>query len=322
MRASLHQNILITHPINIRYFTGVQVSSGFLLCMPRSMQFFVDSRYREEARDTAKKNVQVRGCDELEPILNRLKSCAFEAEHVSVALLHVWKKRFTKVQFRPSLGIAEEIRRCKKANEIRCLKKAEIITEQILQRIPVALRMLPTEQELAWKMRVSAEELGAERFSFDPIVAFGRNTSRPHHHPTDRRLKKGDLVQIDMGIVVSGYCSDRSMVYFTEQKTHDQQKAFMAVCEAHDAAVACAKRGVLNQELDRVARDILKTYGMEEAFTHALGHGIGLEVHEGITISAHAPAKKLLKGEVITIEPGVYFPGRFGMRVESMVYVQ
>src|SRR3989344_3482132 len=158
MRASLHQNILITHPINIRYFTGVQVSSGFLLCMPRSMQFFVDSRYREEARDTAKKNVQLR----------------------------------------PSLGIAEEIRRCKKANEIHCLKKAEIITEQILQRIPVALRMLPTEQELAWKMRVSAEELGAERFSFDPIVAFGRNTSRPHHHPTDRRLKKGDLVQIYM----------------------------------------------------------------------------------------------------------------------------
>lgn len=166
-----------------------------------------------------------------------------------------------------------------------------------------------------------AHELGAEGMAFPSIVAFGKNSSRPHHHPTSQKLKKGDLVQIDIGAKYNNYCSDRSVVFFTKKPTPVQQKAFSAVYEAKEKAKRAVKKGASTQTLDRIARDVLKKYGMEDAFTHSLGHGVGLDIHEGVTLSSRAPDKKLLKGEVITIEPGVYFEGKFGIRLEDMVIV-
>ncbi|PIR52296.1 hypothetical protein COU77_01175 [Candidatus Peregrinibacteria bacterium CG10_big_fil_rev_8_21_14_0_10_49_16] len=153
-------------------------------------------------------------------------------------------------------------------------------------------------------------------------MAFGKHTSHPHHHLTALRLKKGDIVQIDMGVRVDGYCSDLSRVFFTKRKTTEQERVHGVLMRAHDNAVQAALSGRTNHELDRIARALLAQEGIEQAFTHALGHGVGLDVHEGITISSHAPKQKLLQNEVIAIEPGVYFPGKWGMRIESMVYVK
>lgn len=202
------------------------------------------------------------------------------------------------------------------------MRRAERITEALLQRVPAALRARSTERELAWKLQCWARGLGADALAFDPIVAFGAHTSRPHHHPTDRRLRGGDLVQIDVGARFRGYCADRSAVYFTGEPTEEQAKAHAALTEALAAAKAAAKAGNTNRALDRLARRVLRRHGFDKEFCHALGHGVGLEVHEGITLSAKAPLARMLRHEVLAIEPGLYFPGKFGMRLEEMVYVR
>ena len=209
----------------------------------------------------------------------------------------------------------------KNKNEIRWIRQAESITEEILSRIPRVLRRFPTERELAHMLDLWARDFGADGLSFDPIVAFGNHTSCPHHRPTDRRLQEGHIVQIDVGARYHGYCADRSKVFFTSVPTKKQEYVLNAVREAKDAAKAFAKEGVTNHELDRLARNILKSYKLNKYFVHSLGHGVGLDIHEGINISQKSPEQKLLKGEVITIEPGVYFPGKFGMRLEDMVFI-
>jgi Xaa-Pro aminopeptidase len=167
-----------------------------------------------------------------------------------------------------------------------------------------------------------ALELGADGLAFDPIVAFGTHTSSPHHHPTSRALQKGHLVQIDVGAKVKGYCGDMSEVYFTAKPTALQKKVYDTLTEAKNKAMRSVKAGVTTHALDRIARDVLKRDGFDAYFTHALGHGVGLDIHEGVTLSQKAPAQTLLAGEVITIEPGVYFDGKWGMRVEDMIVVQ
>jgi Xaa-Pro aminopeptidase len=158
--------------------------------------------------------------------------------------------------------------------------------------------------------------------AFETIVAFGENTSKPHHHPTERKLKKGDIVQIDMGVKINGYCSDYSDVYFTSPATPEQKIALSALKKAAKTAKKLVKEGISNRLLDQTARRILKTYGYDKEFSHALGHGVGLEIHEGVTLSSKAPVMKLKKNEVITIEPGLYFEGKWGMRVEETVVVE
>jgi Xaa-Pro aminopeptidase len=157
--------------------------------------------------------------------------------------------------------------------------------------------------------------------AFPTIVGFGENTAFPHHHPTTRRLKRGDIVQIDLGVKAGGYCSDYSRVFFTAKPTAEQRKALLALKRAKAAAEQLIRVGMENRVLDLKAREVLASFGIEKAFTHALGHGVGLEIHEGLSISKKAKRKKLLKNEVITIEPGVYFPGKWGMRVEDTIVV-
>jgi Xaa-Pro aminopeptidase len=202
------------------------------------------------------------------------------------------------------------------------MRRAERMTQELLRRVPTALRRNVTEKALAWKLAQWAQELGADRLAFDPIVAFGTHTSRPHHQPTTRALQKGHLVQIDVGAVYRGYCADMSRVFFTAKPTAEQERAYRAVMEAKETAQAAIRAGVSTKELDQQARGVLRSYGMEAAFTHALGHGLGLEVHEGVTVSSHAPLRTLVPGEVITVEPGVYFPGKFGIRIEDMAVVE
>lgn len=191
----------------------------------------------------------------------------------------------------------------------------------MMDRIPSVLKGSITEKQLAEKLRQWAVELGADGLSFDPIVAFGTNSSSPHHHPSSRKLSKGHVVQIDIGARVNGYCADQSCVFFTAKKTPLQKRVFAAVSEAKSASINAIKVGVTNHKLDQIARDILKEENLEQYFTHSLGHGVGLDIHEGVSLSLKAKKTKLLKGEIITIEPGVYIPEKFGMRLEEEIIV-
>lgn len=314
--------MLISDLTNIRYLTGLSVSSGLLLALPRGYLLFVDARYGEAASRLARSGVVVRPIDFIERYLLSVRVCAIEERQVTVARMRLWKRKFKSTKFVRSDGIVEGFRRTKDTQELTYIRRAQRITQELLRRVPAALRKGISERSLAWSLGAWGHELGADSLSFPPIVAFGTHTSRPHHEPTARTLRKGHIVQIDVGAVYKGYCADMSRVFFTSALTPIQEKAFRAVSEAKDAALAKAKNGASTQELDRLARSVLRTYGVEKAFTHSLGHGVGLAVHEGVTLSERAADAVLLPGEVITVEPGVYFPGQFGMRVEDMVIVR
>jgi Xaa-Pro aminopeptidase len=304
-------NFLVTDLTNIRYLTGIAVSAGCVLVTPRRYILFVDSRYRESAEKTVRGGVFVRDPLDLPKMLQEAKICGFESEDISVARRASWKKKFPRVKFLEKEGIVQEFRRTKEDHELQAMRKAERITRELLRRIPAVLRHSLSELELSRKLLIWALELGADGMAFDSIVGFGTHTSIPHHHPTSRMLKKGHVVQIDLGAKVRGYCSDASEVFFTTRPTPLQERIYGTLVDAQKAALKLIKPGVSNRTLDRAARAVLDNEGLDPYFTHALGHGVGLDIHEGVSISSKAPEQKLLKNEVITVEPGVYFEGCF-----------
>jgi len=322
LQAAKTNALLVTNLTNIRYLTGITTSYGFVLVRPRQITLYVDDRYIEMAQKKAYKNIAVRNVSLLAPALKRLKECGCEADKVTLSQMRNWKRKYKNTKFVQTVGIIEKFRLQKGPEELRLFRKAQSITHVMMEKVPKALKEGITELELAEKLRSWALKLGADGLSFDPIVAFGSNSSSPHHSPTSRALKVGHIVQIDVGAQYRGYCADQSQVFFTADPTKKQLKAFEAVLRAKDAAIACVQVGATNHELDRIATDVLADYGMADAFTHALGHGVGLDIHEGSSISSHGKKTQLLPGEIITIEPGVYFPGSFGIRLEEEVIVR
>lgn len=314
------KGILITHPVHVRYLTGLPLDDARLLILPRRIILYVSVLDRQPAEGIAQ-GIALRDTSRLATDMALLRSCAFESEYVTVSRLFLWKRRCMHTKFVRFSGLLEECRRSKDPDELRCIRRAERITRELLRRIPAALRTSISEEELARRLKIWALELGADGMAFPPIVGFGPSTGTPHHRPGSRRLKKGDIVQIDVGAKFGGYCSDASDVFFTSRPTSDQQRIYGAVSEAQQAALKAVRPGVTNRALDLKARSILKREGIEDAFCHSLGHGVGLDIHEGVSLSHKAKEMKLLKNEVITIEPGVYFPGKWGMRVEKIVIV-
>ena len=322
IRNSIHtEAFLVSHPANIRYLTGVNTDGGFLLITLHACTLFVYALEYEYAKTNALKGVRVREMSALQSALRNVRSCGFESDSITVSLLMNWKQKFKNTKFVRHRGIVEECRRRKSVQELKNIERALVITQELLSRVPGVLKKLPTEKELAWMLENWARDMGADKMAFDPIVAFGAHTSRPHHHPTGKKLKPNDLVQLDVGVRYRGYCSDRSEIYFMGKPSSLQQRVYESVLEAKDAAKTAVKPGITTHELDRIARKVLREHGFEKYFCHGLGHGVGLEIHEGVSISSKGPDTPLLKNEVITIEPGVYIPGKFGIRLEDMVFV-
>ncbi len=312
---------LVTNLTNIRYLTGLPVSAGVILALPRRYVLFVDSRYRDMA-ERISGSMSVKDVSELPEMMKDVRECGFESEDVTVLRKSSWRKKFPKTTFVPTVGVLQDFRRQKDPTELLHLRRAHRMTKELLRRVPSLLRRSITEERLARQLLLWALELGADGLSFDPIVAFGTHTACPHHRPTSRLLQKGHLVQIDVGVKYRGYCADMSEVYFTVKPTKTQDQVYRTLCLAKSRATNAVKIGASTHELDKIARGILTKAGIEQYCTHSLGHGVGLDIHEGPSLSQKAKDLALLKHEVITIEPGAYFPGKFGMRVEDMVYVE
>lgn len=311
---------LVFHPVQIGYLTGFCPSYGFVLVTKSGYSLFLDDRYYEAASGNGVKGVRVLPIVKLESAMKRVKQCGFEGTIITVEQLRTWKKKFPGVKFVSKPHVIEEFRRQKSPEEIRSLKRADAITKKMLTNAEAALKPGITERALAWKLQQWAVEFGAEGVSFDPIVAFGPHTSRPHHQATNRKLKKRDIVQIDCGARSKGYCGDCSRVFFVGTPTNEQKRVYDAVAHAKKTAERLVRAGVSAQKIDEAARAVLRSYDLENHFTHALGHGVGLDIHEGVTVSIKSK-DTLRKNEVITIEPGVYLPGKFGIRLEDIVVV-
>ncbi len=309
--------LLVTDPIHIKYLLGKEADGGLLLVLPKRYVYFTHLPFLTYPAKLIERGIEVKPMDAFEKMMRTLDACGYEADEVSVTRFAGWKKKFKSVTFVRTAGVIQEYRRSKDDDELRLIRRAKKITRELLRRVPGSLRTSITEQKLARQLQMWALELGAEGMAFPTIVAFGSNTAHVHHMPTTRVLKKGHLVQIDVGAKFDGYCSDASQVFFTAAPTREERRVYEALNEAARAAERLAKPGASTRALDEAARAVLRREHLEEKFCHSLGHGVGLEIHEGVSLSSRAPDQKILKREVITIEPGVYFPGKFGMRVED-----
>ncbi len=314
---------LLTSPENIRYLSGFTGTKAVILKLPKKNYFFTDSRYFEEARKTIPRDFQLEIYKKGEfkeswkKILkrHRIREIHFEPDHLTYSALKYWRKLSRPTRLKP--GKLSQFRAIKTQQEIRLLKQSQRINEQVFCTIKKLLKKGVSEKEIAWRIRTIAHDLKAEDLAFEPIVAFGKGTATPHHRNTNRKLKKGDIILIDMGIKYRGYCSDMTRTLFTATPTPEQAKVYETVLTAQKNAISRIRPGITGHKAWRLAADVISRANYEDYFTHGLGHGIGLNIHESPSL-AEKSRDKLQEGMVMTIEPGIYLPNKFGIRIEDI----
>lgn len=324
--------LLVTNKYNLEYLLSFTGSNGFMLILKEKSYFFTDGRYETMAKKLLEKAKFVRKCEFVlidenfklkwgEIIAkHRISSLQFEPEDLTVKKLDYFKSiSGKKVKFIVTdYFIARNYREIKGKSEIANIKIAQKIIEQVFDTVKAQLQIGKTELDIAWEIKALCQKFGADDISFEPIVAFNSNSAMPHHKNTDKKLKKGDIIMIDCGARYKGYCSDMTRMIFTAQPNKKQETVYNAVLEAQELAIKSIKAQIKASKPDLVARAYLKRQGLNKFFTHSLGHGVGLEVHDP-TISLSKNSKTVLKeGMVVTIEPGVYLEGEFGVRIEDM----
>ena len=327
---------LITHLPNIRYLCGFTGSAGVLTSARGHWAFFTDGRYTEQAKK------QVKGAEVLVDSLPALTRAAqwlaselkrsrtvsrigVEAEHITIAMqsrVHQEMRRLiptSKFRLVKTTEAVEEFRTRKDSAEIAETKKAINLASGIFPRVMKSIRPENNENDLAAELEYLARRAGAERMSFETIVAAGSHSAMPHARPTRSRIGNGFVV-LDYGVILAGYCSDMTRTVYVGNAPKLAKAMYAAVLESQVAGISAVRAGVQAQEVDAAARNVLKQHKLDQYFTHSLGHGVGLEIHESPRL-AKGQKQTLEAGMIVTIEPGVYIPGRGGVRIEDMVLV-
>lgn len=319
--------LFISDPINVRYLTGFTGSRGMILITKRNAYFFTDFRYIEYAKKIVPKEFKIIQLDkkwkkDWPRLLKKLRitSIGFEEDFLTVSRLSGLKKISKGVKFKKAGGIIEQIRQIKSEKELRLTKKSQEINEKILKNVKGILKKGISEKDIEWFILSKTREYGCEEPAFNPIVAFGNNSSIPHHQNGDRKLKKGDVILIDMGVKYQGYCSDMTRTFFTKPPSRLQIKVYETVLAAQKAAIAEVKNKASIFAVNKAARNIIDKAGYTENFQHGLGHGTGLNIHELPNLGAEKDAK-LQQNMITTIEPGIYIEKDFGVRIEDMVII-
>lgn len=319
---------LVLSPANISYLTQSRSRDSFLLVTSRKNFYFTDSRYLEEARATLR-DFEVVAIDDrgLDAEIKRackhlcLTHCAFEQQYISYARYKLLSKTLGRgLRLEPVSGLVEGLRSIKSVEEVEGVRQAVRITKQAFIFIKKFIIPGIKELEIAAELERFIRFHGASASSFDIIVASGPNASLPHHLTSERKLLPSEAVIIDMGVDVEGYKSDLTRVFFSGKINSLYRAAYDTVRTAQGRAIAAVKPGALTGDIDEQARSYIKERYGDHCFGHSLGHGVGLEVHEEPRIS---PRKniRLRPGMIFTIEPGLYVPGKFGIRMEEMVLV-
>jgi Xaa-Pro aminopeptidase len=323
--------LLISHLPNIRYLCGFTGSAGLLLVEESGSVFFTDVRYDTQAHEEvksakvmiARKAVLPAVGDFLAARRKRARgwTIGVEAEHFTIAE----KKRLAKVKpsgntLKDAPSIVERARMVKDADELERIRAAVKLGAKLFDRALQVLRPGVREVEVAAEMELAARRGGAEEMSFSTIIASGTRSALPHGRATEQTIPKGAFVVCDFGVILSGYCSDQTRTVWVGKVPDDARRSYEAVKEAQQAAIDAVRPGIAVGEVDAAARKVLRKAGLGRYFTHSTGHGVGLEIHE-IPRVADGQKEVLQPGMVITIEPGVYFPGKWGVRIEDMVAV-
>jgi len=318
--------VLITSDINRRYFTGMKSSAGVILAFPGKAYLLIDFRYIEKARATVK-DAEVIELKKLYPQLMELlkkhgaESVAIESETMTVKELNSYEHFFTDLTFVSNDSLSNAIatlRASKDSDEIACIRKAQEIAERALEELLGFIKVGVTEREIALELNRLMFAFGAEDLSFDTIVLSGANTSMPHGVPSDKKVESGDFVLMDFGAVYNGYHSDMTRTVCVGEPTDEMRRVYDTVLEAQLAGLEAAKAGITGSDLDKVSRDIIEKAGYGACFGHSLGHGVGMEIHEKPNASPNYKLP-LNEGAVVTVEPGIYIAGKFGVRIEDFV---
>ncbi len=319
--------LLIDDPTNLFYLTGLKLSAGKLIVTPNSNLLGVDGRYIEAAREQSSCPTSLFTPEHgifhhLEPTV---KSLGFLTDLTTYKSFLDLKKQADEkgVQLIPVENPLRQLRAIKDPDEVRLLEQAAALGSEGYDFILKNLKEGITEAALAFELEFFWKKRGGESFAFDPIIAFGPNTSKPHYRAGNTKLKKGDPVLIDIGVVRQGYNSDMTRTIFFGEPSPKLLEIYTIVHEAQEAALTLCKPGTPLGDLDDAARNLIKKRGFGDAFSHSLGHGIGLEVHEFPILRRTSPQANLPleTNMAITIEPGIYLPGIGGVRIEDLVII-
>ncbi|MBT7736576.1 aminopeptidase P family protein, partial [Candidatus Peregrinibacteria bacterium] len=297
------QASLITNKSNIAYLSGFTGSAGYMLLTKSTKYLFTDFRYIERAKNTIKKGIKTVDISKIrknpedikkhwQSVLkkHRIKSIGVEEEDLTVTKYKNFKKLFPRVRLINISGKIEKKRELKNRTEIRLTAKSQQINEKVFLEIKKFVQrelkksrlktLKITELDLAWKIKQMGNEFGAEDVSFNPIVAFGKHSALPHHDPTKTKLKKGDIILIDMGMKYKGYCSDMTRMIFTEKPTPFQKEIYNTVLKAQETCINGLKAGISGAKADSLARKVIEAAAYGEQYGHSGGHGVGLDIHE------------------------------------------
>jgi Xaa-Pro aminopeptidase len=313
-------SLLVSNLLNIKYLTGFSCSNGYLVVLQDETYLYVDSRYYERACKEVK-GICVRLLDEKWPLplqKMRIKKLRFEADSVPYGIYMEWKKRFKGIALIPAKNTIENLRMVKDKYEIEAIRKSVRFTDKILSLLKI--RHGISEIELTHNLENIIREDFRSVPSFNPIIAFGANSSIPHAVPKGKRIKNNEIALIDMGIVLNGYSSDLTRTFFMGKITRKFEQIYNTVLTAQCLAIGNIKPGVKAKDIDSAARNYIKDKGFGGYFGHSLGHGIGISVHELPRISWKSD-EVLKEGMVFSVEPGVYMPGWGGIRIEDLVLV-
>jgi Xaa-Pro aminopeptidase len=338
LQASLARNrldaLLVSHLPNIRYLCGFTGSAGALFLTEKSVVFFTDGRYTTQARAEIRGALVViapkaslaaaaqwlasrpgrvmrRGCRRL----------GVEGQHLSLEeYLGLASTLGSDFRLCPAPALVERARTIKDSEEIQRIRAAAILGGSLFVRILKLLKRRTPEAAVAAEVEYVARTAGAEGMSFPTIIVSGERSALPHGRPGNEPIQSNGFVVCDFGVILSGYCSDRTRTVYVGRPTREALRVYQAVREAQQAVVASVRPGRTVGEVDRIARKVLQGHGLGKYFTHSTGHGVGLEIHEAPRIAA-GQSEVLQSGMVITVEPGVYLPGKWGVRIEDMVLV-
>lgn len=319
--------LLVSNLVNVRYLSGYTGSNGLVLIGPDTRVFLTDFRYTEQAeqevypefeRVTVAQNLTT---DALNYLPDGALRAGYESEAVTVDQYERMREQFPeRVELVAVKGLVENMRLVKDEHEIELIAEAAKIADAALEALLAGGLEGRTERELALALEHDMRLRGAESPSFDSIVAAGPHGALPHATPRDVKIERGQLVVIDWGARYAGYCSDCTRTVAVGEPGPEAREAYELVLGVQQVGLDEVRAGGNGKEIDKAVRDIIYGAGHEGHYGHGLGHGVGLEIHEAPTLSFRAE-DILRAGSVVTVEPGVYLPGRFGIRIEDLVVV-
>lgn len=319
--------LLLTDETDRLYAGGFHTSDGAVLILEEKAYFITDSRYIEAASEkvTGAEVLQCtpdnREIDIIKKLLceNGITEVGAQDKSLSYSdYLHF--QEVLGVSLKPAQHITASLREVKEQYEIDNIISAQRIAEKALDFVLGFIKPGLTEKDVAAELEYRMTKNGAEGLAFETICVAGPNTSRPHGTPSDYRLKTGDFITMDFGCKINGYCSDMTRTVALGNPSNEMRKVYETVLEAQIAGIAAAHAGVIGRDMDKAARDVIEKAGYGQYFGHGLGHSVGLNIHEPPNASPKGD-RPLPEGAIVTCEPGIYIPGKFGVRIEDMLHI-